>query len=1142
MERCHNLLTIHLLLCLLSYISLAATVTTSKADVSALLSFKSQIHDDPFGVFSSWNKSLHHCQWQGISCGRHHPDRVTALVLESKQLSGYISSSLANLTFLQRISLSDNQLRGSIPVEIGYLGRLRFVNLSVNFLDGSIPSTLSNCSNLEFIALRNNNLHGTIPSKLAQCKKLLSINLGNNFLTGSIPLEFGLIPQLQLLELYFNNLTGSIPSTLSNLSSLRYLYIEENQFDGNIPHELGKLTNLSDLSLYNNNFTGFIPPTLCNLSKLSVLFLDKTSISGHIPPCLGNLTNLLKLSLSENKFYGSIPHTFGNLQNLIDVDLSENMLSGFIPNELGKLQYLEYFSIYQNNISGEIPHSLYNLSTLYGLELSNNQLDGTLPSNMCNALPNLIYLRLYYNQLKGQIPPSISNCSALIDIELHQNYFSGVIPSTLGALQNLHLIRFYSNQLEAKRPHDWSFMDALTNCTLLENIYLGDNQLQGVLPHSITNLSTSLLVLSLYNNPISGSIPAGLGKLNNLIRLRLGGMFLSGTIPVEIGNLYKLGILDLDSNMLSGQIPSTFSNLTQMTILLLDNNTLEGSIPPELSRMKFLEVLGFSKNKLVGNIPKEIMGLSSLSVSLDLSNNYLTGILPPEIGKLKNLQSIRLSNNKLHGKIPSTIDGCQVLEALYLDNNMFQGTIPTSLSNLRGLQNLDVSNNSLSGRVPEFLGKMNLQYLNISLNNFEGELPEKGIFKNASGLDVRGNPKLCGGEPEMHLSQCISQPSTQKHRSRRNMVLISFVVASFICITAIICLIVIYYTRNKNNPQNNPQSDRALKYGLKHVSYNDLLRATQNFSSKNLIGRGAFGEVYKADMIIENVTTVAVKVLNLEKHSASRSFFSECEALKNVRHRNLVKVLSLCSSIDHQGNDFKALVFEFMPNGSLETWLHPNACTDRPFRILNFIQRLNIAFDMAAALDYLHNHVPAPIVHCDLKPSNVLLDDDLTAHVSDFGLARFLVQPDTMSSQSMASTSGIKGSIGYIPPEYGMGGRPSIEGDVYSYGVLLLEMLTGVSPTNERIRDGLSLQKHVEMAFPDQVMDIVDPKLFYEADGEHNLYAEENVYSCLVSMIQCGLLCSKESPKERISIKDVIKELSLARTKVLRPQRQTKKD
>ncbi|XP_078153825.1 receptor kinase-like protein Xa21 [Carex rostrata] len=1132
-EIMESVLTIHLLLCLLTLSSFSlVAIATSKTDLSALLSFKSQIHDDPFGVLSSWNESLHHCQWQGILCGQLHPDRVTALVLDSKQLSGYISPSLANLSFLQRMSLSDNQLRGSIPVEIGYLGRLRFVNLSVNFLDGSIPSTLSNCSNLEVISLRYNNLHGTIPSNLAQCKELKNINLANNFLTGDIPLEFGLLPQLELLGLFVNNLTGSIPSTLGNLSSLKYLYLHQNLFDGDIPDSLGKLADLSELYLYNNKFTGFIPPTLGNHTKLSILYLHKNNISGHIPPGLGNLTNLLELYLYENKFYGTIPHTLGNLQSLTGIDLSTNMLSGFIPDELGKLQNLQFFNIYQNNISGEIPHSLYNISALSTMELGNNQLDGNLPFDMCNALPNLKNLYLYINQLQGRIPPSISNCSALIAVELGDNYFSGVIPSSFGALQNLNLLHLEFNQLEAKGPHDWNFMDALTNCTLLQLLHLSNNQLQGVLPSSITNLSNSLLELSLDSNPISGSMPAEFRKLNNLNFLDLSRMFLSGSIPVEIGNLSKLEALDLSNNMISGQIPSTFSNLTQMTLLYLENNVLEGGIPPELSSMKLLILLNFSNNKLAGEIPKEIMGLPSLSISLDLSHNYLTGILSPEIGYLKNLQSIHLSNNKLSGEIPSTIDGCQELQSLYLDSNLLRGTIPSSLSKLIGLQILDVSNNSFSGRVPEFLATMNLQYLNISFNNFEGELPKEGIFKNASGLDVRGNPKLCGGVPQMHLSQCISQPSTQRHHFRRNLVLISSV-GSFICITAIICLLVIYY--NRKNPQNKPQSDKGLKYGLEPVSYNDLLRATEKFSRTNLIGRGSFGEVYKAVMSFENVTTVAVKVLNLEKHSASRSFFSECETLRNVRHRNLIKVLSLCSSIDHQGNDFKALVFEFMPNGSLATWLHPNACTDRPFRSLSFIQRLNIAFDVATALDYLHYHLPAPIVHCDLKPSNVLLDDDMTALVSDFGLARFLVQPDTMSSQSMSSTSGIKGSIGYIPPEYGMGGRPSVEGDVYSYGVILLEIFTGVSPTDERIRDGLSLQNQVEMAFPDQVMDIVDPKLFSETDGEHNLYVPENVYSCLVSVIQCGLMCSKEYPKERISIKDVIKELNSARTKVLRP-------
>ncbi|XP_078166445.1 receptor kinase-like protein Xa21 isoform X1 [Carex rostrata] len=1118
-----------LLICLFSFHLPSNNFATNETDKFALLSFKSLMSNDSFEALSSWNDSLHYCQWQGIRCSNRHPDRVTSLSLGSLSLSGRICPSLANLTFLKSLNLSFNQLTGNIPEELGHLSRLQMLRLSVNNLDGNIPSTLGNCSNLKFLGLRNNNLQGTIPPQFGFLKLLEILSVGTNNLTESIPSTLGNLTHLSELYLYENNLDGNIPAELGHLSRLQILRLEMNKLDGNIPAELGHLSRLQILNLGVNNLDGNIPSTLGNCSNLEYIFMGSNNLQGSIPPQFGFLEQLKELYLYTNNFTESIPSTLGNLTHLSALYLYENNLDGFIPPTLGQLKALKNLSLHANNLSGKIPHSIYNLSALVDLGLSINQLDGNLPSNFCDAFQSLQILLLYENQLNGQIPISISNCSALIMIDLSYNNFTGTIPYSIGTLQNLYWLNLQANQIKATGG-DWRFFDSLINCTFLRLLDLGDNQLHGMLPHSIANLSTSLKYLRLDRNPISGNIPAEVEKLTNLSMLELGQTFIEGTIPKEIGNLWNLEGIYLYENMLSGEIPSTLGNLTKMVLLYLDNNAFTGSIPEELSNMQVLSTLDLSNNRLVGLIPKELFNLHSLSIILDLSNNYLNGSLPPEIGHLNNVEGVYLSNNKLSGQIPSTIGGCQLLQVLHLEGNQLNGSIPFSFSNMIGLQYLDISNNTLSGTVPEFVGQMKLGHLNISFNNFEGELPKDGIFRNASAVDIRGNSKLCGGVPEMHLPKCVLDNQKKNHSSKIITVIIC-------CIAGIIlmCITMLFIARFccKKESQNNPQPFVAKNSEYHKVSYNDILRATDHFSLENLIGRGTFGAVYKAPMNFENVTMVAVKVLNLNQHGASRSFFSECEVLRKVRHKNLNKVLSACSSIDHHGNDFKALIFEFMPNGSLETWLHTDTCTNRQFRSLSLIQRLNIAIDVATALDYLHNHGPTPIIHCDLKPSNVLLDDDMTAQVGDFGLARFLVQPDSMSSLLTASTAGLRGSIGYIPPEYGMGGQASVEGDAYSYGIFLLEMFTGISPTDGRFRDGLSLHMHVEMAFFHRVTEIIDHKLFAVNDGEDNANVTENVHDCLVSVIRCGLLCSKFSPKLRIGIAQVVKELNWARVKLL---------
>jgi hypothetical protein len=393
-----------------------------------------------------------------------------------------------------------------------------------------------------------------------------------------------------------------------------------------------------------------------------------------------------------------------------------------------------------------------------------------------------------------------------------------------------------------------------------------------------------------------------------------------------------------------------------------------------------------------------------------MSYNSFTGKLPFEVGNLKNINSLDVSENNLSGHIPSSIGNCLSLECLSLQGNSFEGSIPTSMVSLKGLKFLDVSRNNLSGSIPKGLETLPyLQKLNLSFNDIEGEIPTKGVFKNTSAISVIGNSKLCGGLPQLQLPPChVKVMKPRKFRSLKLTIAIMVVVLSFILFSFF--LVLIWRKKSKRNSSSLVSTIELLP----SVSYKMLYQATNGFSPSNLIGSGSFGSVYKGVLRPEE-RLVAIKVLNLQRKGASKSFKVECNVLRNIRHRNLVKILTCCSSMDYSGNQFKALVFEYMTNGSLDIWLHSKIDSEDQSRVLSLLQRLNVAIDVASALDYLHNHSVQPIIHCDLKPSNILLDNNMVAHVSDFGLAR-LLSIITDSSQKQTSTIGIKGSIGYVAP------------------------------------------------------------------------------------------------------------------------------
>lgn len=832
---------------------------------------------------------------------------------------------------------------------------------------------------------------------------------------------------LQSLSLLYNNLTGSIPAdSFQNLQKLEYLSLARNKLSGVIPDSLGNLSSLNYLLLNNNSFTGTIPPSLSALSSLTKLGLMGNHLTGTIPPSLGNLSNLLWLDIGYNYLTGTIPISLGNLYSLTLLEISETQLTGHIPSQLGNLQNLTYLALEFNNLTGYIPDSLFNITLLQDLSLQSNNLQGSLPEDIGNRFPQLEYLYLGANEFHGSIPSSLCNSTNLRDLVLEFNQLSRMIPPCLGQLDGLFRLELGVNQLEASGPTDWNFLTALANCSILSHLGLSANNLGGILPGKIANLSTTLRILYIDYNIIEGTIPEGIGNLVGLTQIAMGGNLLHGKVPNSLGRLNMLQDIELEQNKLQGVIPSSLGNLTLLTQLRLADNQLTGNIPLSLASCP-LNWLDLQGNKLAGPVPKEILQIPTLSVFLDLQHNMLSGTLPSEVGSLVNLQQLDMSNNRISGQIPESLGECLVLVYLNLSMNLFEGSIPHSLSNLRGLQMIDLSYNNLSGHIPEFLGNLSGSgvYLNLSFNDLEGTVPKQGIFQNISAFSITGNSRLCGGIPELRLPPCPNRVS-QKHHSQK----LKFIIApigAILCCIIFLSLLALWFSRSRSlwKSQAPSQVPLALMDEYPRVSYGELARGTEGFSQTNLIGVGSFGSVYKGFIHYNGeATSVAIKVINLQQHGASQSFVAECQALGHVRHRNLVKILTVCSSLDLTGNDFKALIYEFIPNGNLDEWLHNPSRRDGEESTLYISKRLGIAIDVASALDYLHNHKQTSIVHCDLKPSNVLLDYDLVAHVADFGLAKFL-SDDASSSQNSTSMGVLKGTIGYIAP-----GNPMIQFDL----------------------------------------------------------------------------------------------------------------
>ncbi|KAJ0795240.1 putative protein kinase RLK-Pelle-LRR-XII-1 family [Helianthus annuus] len=797
--------------------------------------------------------------------------------------------------------------------------------------------------------------------------------------------------------------------------------------------------------------------------RVTYLNLSSQGLEGSLSPHVGNLSFLHKLSLGNNSFHGAIPQ------------------------EVGRLSRLRRLYLYQNKFNEVIPTNISGCFNLEVIALSNNELVGSIPKEI-SSLTKLTVLSLFNNKFTGGMPTILGNITSLEVFSVTGNPLGGSIPNILSQWKNLR--EFYA---------------------------LGCN-LHGTIPHEIGHLSR-LTVLNLETNKFYGVIPTNISGCSNLEMISLSYNELVGSIPKEISSLTKLTYFSLDNNSLTGGIPPYSGNMTSLEVFSLKGNPLGGTIPDTLGLMKSLKEIYFGGCNLYGTIPKSIYNLSHL-VNISLADNQFTGGLYSAIGEmLPHLVFLQLWGNQLSGPLPASISNCTSLKRLELGKNKFSGHLTVDFSKLTEMEFIDIEDNLFGSKEAyemKFIDSLKnctrLKRLAFNSCKFQGVLPRSiGVFANKSAFSVLGNRRLCGGIIELGLPKC---KETSKFTKKFHLYLIVTLIASAL-FTATCLAYAWCKKKRKTHLSQSSTRERHLK-----VSYSQLLKATNGFSESNLIGTGGYSSVYKGILFEDNDTFVAIKVLHLQNRGAQKSFMRECEAWRNLRHRNLLKIITSCSSIDFQGNPFKALVYEFMPNGSLHDWLHSSGNTSR----LNLLQMIKILMDVAYALDYIHNHCLPTIIHGDLKPSNILLDNDMVAHVGDFGLARFL------GTSYQNNSTGIRGTMGYIAPEYGLGSQMTSNGDIYSFGILVLEAMTGKHPTDDIFNEDLSLHKFASMALLDNVIDITDVNILnlYQEDRivlQNNEENAKKMEECLTLTIKIGVACSVDSPTQRMDVKMVVREL-----------------
>uniref|UniRef100_A0A0D9XVI7 non-specific serine/threonine protein kinase n=1 Tax=Leersia perrieri TaxID=77586 RepID=A0A0D9XVI7_9ORYZ len=841
------------------------------------------------------------------------------------------------------------------------------------------------------------------------------------------------------------------------------------------------------------------------------------------------------------------------MHNLRHINLGGNYLSGTIPSLLfsnSSADVLSYINLGNNSLSGPIPSAISYLPMLQVLVLKVNHISGSLPPTLFN-MSRLELLAATRNDLSGPITFPAGNQSSSLPIiqimELGGNRFTGRIPSGLVACRKLQILDLGENLLVDRVP-EW-----LADLSQLSILSLGGNDLVGSIPAVLSNL-TMLTVLDLSICNLTGTIPMELGKMIQLTYLSVGANHLTGPFPTFLGNLTELSQLVLYSNLLTGPVPRTLGNLRSLQLLDISENHLQGKLDvffAALSNCRQLQVLYFAVNSFSGTIPEGLLAnLSSNLVSFDAGSNNLTGSIPPTISNLSNLNVIGLagnqisgmipeslvlmenlhaldiSTNSMFGSIPAQIGTTKHMVALYLDDNNFSGSIPNSIGIVSTLQHLLLSYNSLSSTIPASLVNLsNLLKLGISHNNLNGALPsDLSPLKAIDLIDISANNLV--GSLTTSFGQLEITYLNLSHNTLNDSIPNSF--------KGLISLATLDLSHN-NLSGGIPKYFANLTYLTSlDLSFNNLQGQIpnggvfSNITRRSLMGNAGLCGAPRLGFspCLDNSHSTSKKhFLKFVLPAAIVAFGAIVMVLylmigKKMKRPDFAASFDIADAISH-----RALLLQLMPNGSLESFLHTES---RPC-VGSFLKRTEIMLDVSMAMEYLHHEHYEVVVHCDLKPSNVLFDEEMTAHVADFGIAKLLLGEDN----STVSAS-MPGTIGYMAPEYAHMGKASRKSDAFSFRIMLFEVFTGKRPTDPMFIDGLTLRQWVSRSFPETLIDVTDKNLLQDEetrlcfDHQNNSLGSSSISrsnSFLTSIFELGLLCSSELPEQRMAMNDVVTKL-----------------